>query len=482
MLKIIGRTVAHGEKFTFNCPDGKVFRYSVCHGSWSYITNETGENHAIFESLGIADKCAFVRSLGIETHGGGFPEVRSLHDLTRVINALYDLCEKKDTPVPNYRTLYYRDKQYKLSLVSSRGIYYYATIDYPHSFETLMEREFCLNKKYLARDIKDLCRLESNCPEFRSIEALQLYGDRIQHELNRRVSAEIEAVPVAPPKPVEPEYQYKLDSTVIFELRGKEYRYTVRDKYLNCDDEGFNNTILVQLGYTTPEARRDFIDKIIGYACVHTNNGFPEFKYGDLEAANKIIDAIKLKCEQVDAEEALIAMSEESPTPGKVYVEPEEEEEDDEDDESSFLDDDYFEDDEDDEEYLRDYRVGDYVSFQVCDKNYSYTVTRYGLAYSGIKDWYALYKDLGIDAADFWIKHLPYSPNVYHTEKYAANADDGEALDDVIRALKAECARVTKERDLRSPKPVIAPSSASLDIPLDGLEVEELTVHNSIIL
>lgn len=405
-----------------------------------------------------------------------------MHDLTKVINALYDLCDvKKDELNPDIRIIHYRNEQYKLRINNIRGIYYYSPTNYPNSFDALMEREFSLSKVDLARGIVGLCSLSTICPEFSSLDALQLYGDRIQHELSKRVSAEKEAVPVAPPKPAEPEYQYKLSDTVIFELRGRKYKYTVRDCYLRSETEEHNNAILVQLGYITPTARRDFIDKIIGYASKHENSGFPEFQYDDLEALNKIIDAVKLKCEQVDAEEALIAMSEESPTPKKIYVEPEEEEEEEEE-EDSFLDDDYLEDDEDEEEYLRDYRVGDYVSFQVCDEVYSYIVTRYGLAYSGFKDWYALYADLGIDAAEFWIKHLPYSPNVYHTEKYAANADDGEALDDVIRALKAECARVTKERDLRSPKPVIAPSSASLDIPLDGLEVKELTVHNSIIL
>lgn len=39
MPKIIGRTVTLDEKFIFNCPDGKVLRYSVSNGFYYYLCN-----------------------------------------------------------------------------------------------------------------------------------------------------------------------------------------------------------------------------------------------------------------------------------------------------------------------------------------------------------------------------------------------------------------------------------------------------------
>jgi hypothetical protein len=161
----------------------------------------------------------------------------------------------------------------------------------------------------------------------------------------------------------------------------------------------------------------------------------------------------------------------------------------DDDDCDIFLDDaveDWDDDEDEDEEdlpYHRKYLLGSVQAFATGSGIFHYTVTKVGLkAYSHAYG--NLFVVLGVDPYTFWRKNLPYAPVNYHEEVYGVIEGDAGYLDDAITALKALCKDHMEKYSLDCAKPTITPTSAraSLAIPMDGLEVKELTVHNSIIL
>jgi hypothetical protein len=463
-----------------------VYTYKVEEDTYGcYLQNPNEANGRILQDLRISDKAGFVIEYSKERNkhvdSGSFPYCDTLIGLGRVVFRLHVLCTEEtakqlatsgvkstidsSAAISSHRAFVFKGKTYRFRMTDFNFHY---TPAGDGNIRVLSDMAG-IDRYALARSCEGYTG-DGLCPTFKTREDLHEFGNKFQAKLSEMEwKAEGKVTPVEE-KVEEPTYQYEYKSPVTFEVRGKKYKYEVHENYLYIDDS-YNNTILIALGYTTKEQRTAFVTKCIGYQATLCDNGFPTWRADDRSAPDKIIAAIKKRCEEIDLEEALAAMAE------------------DDDDCDIFLDDaveDWDDDEDEDEEdlpYHRKYPLGSVQAFATGSGIFHYTVTKVGLkAYSHAYG--NLFVVLGVDPYTFWRKNLPYTPVNYHEEVYGVIEGDAGYLDDAITALKALCKDHMEKYSLDCAKPTITPTSAraSLAIPMDGLEVKELTVHNSIIL
>lgn len=79
--------------------NGKTLNYQVICASGVCILSVNGpfNNSEIFNLLGIKDKYAFCENIVGYRSTGDFPEMKSLEDLEKVVNALYKKIKGKET-------------------------------------------------------------------------------------------------------------------------------------------------------------------------------------------------------------------------------------------------------------------------------------------------------------------------------------------------------------------------------------------------
>lgn len=272
-----------------------------------------------------------------------------------------------------------------------------------------------------------------------------------------------------PPVSSSPTYdKYREGSPVTFTLSGEEYGYSVTSTGLRSDDSD-DDIILYNLDIVSQTAQLHFCSVAYGYT--PTSNlidGFPAFRSGDFQAAERVIDAIKLKCREVEKETLLeeVAQAEKELLISKLKHTQAQHT-------SRF-------------NYTPTYEIRSTVTFLinqkelVYDVNTHYMTCRYG--------WDAIYKELGVNPQSF-IAEATGKPAVYHHGggAYGIIASDMVSSDKLINALFKACEAHrsknsytmalqqsmtnTQVRNTNSAK------SSALDGLLDGLEVKELTIH-----
>jgi hypothetical protein len=88
---------------------------------------------------------------------------------------------------------------------------------------------------------------------------------------------------------------YKYDDKILFIVRGETYPYTVCSNHLKDSTGESNSRIFKALGIND---KNEFCTKAYGYK--DFGGGFPEYKDGDYEALNKVINALFDACEAKD--------------------------------------------------------------------------------------------------------------------------------------------------------------------------------------
>ena len=265
--------------------------------------------------------------------------------------------------------------------------------------------------------------------------------------------------------------RYPEESCVYFTLKGEDYEYTVKDCYLAYED-GDDETILYELGYTSNSSQASFCRHAYGYEPIaNAVYEFPEYKYDDYQAAERVINVIKAECraqnavweEKMSEEEINEAFKElaqeeamHKAIRNSVHKRVEE----------KF-------------EYTPVYKLGTYVEFDTGRVSYSYKVQSHNMTCSN--GWDAIYKELGVNPESF-IREATGKNAVYHNGPYGIVGHDMVSSDKLINALLKACADsrgTVKFVDARSGdhvSPLANPVPSYEDV-LETLKVDQLEVN-----
>lgn len=288
--------------------------------------------------------------------------------------------------------------------------------------------------------------------------------------------------------------RYPEESCVYFKLKGEDYEYTVKDCYLAYED-GDDETILYDLGYTSNSSQASFCKSAYGYEpVINDEYEFPEYKYDDYQAAERVIDAIKIKCraqnavwerEKIEAEckeaaeelaqaEAMHRAIRDSDPKRVVWSSPRSVGK------RHYLSGvDPYKKVEEKFEYTPVYKLGTYVEFDTGRVSYSYKVQSHYMTCSS--GWDAIYKELGVNPESF-IKEATGKNAVYHNGPYGIVGHDMVSSDKLINALLKACADnkgTVKFVDTKSDdhvSPLANPVPSYEDV-LETLKVDQLEVN-----
>lgn len=117
LAQLNDKTIEHGDTIVFTYNDEE-YKYTVFN---TYLTNNLGDNGAIFKALGIADKYKFVSEiLGYTADSGDWPTAKDgdYEGLTAVVRELFKLCGDIDTMI--HVRAYVDGVEYKLAEIEAK--------------------------------------------------------------------------------------------------------------------------------------------------------------------------------------------------------------------------------------------------------------------------------------------------------------------------------------------------------------------------
>lgn len=251
---------------------------------------------------------------------------------------------------------------------------------------------------------------------------------------------------------------FKMGDDVTFTRDGEYFKFIIGQTALvatgfdDDDDDIFHNIDL-----TTSKSIETFASVAYGYSTTHEDGEFPNYKKDDMQAAERIISAIKARCSRLDREEEEERELEKKEAERKLAA-------------AKF-------------EYVPNFPKYTKVIFDTGRVSLEYTVNSHFM--TCVNGWDAIYKELGVNPASF-IEKATGKPAMFHPggQAYGIMGGDYKSSDKIIDALKQLCWETKLKRNAEkfasgsSLHQNSTPSkSPNLRVSLNGLEVKELSIH-----